>query len=367
MVVEPRGVGNLRIGGVQLLHRLLRDAERRGIHQIPAPERHVEHTAVGELAEVLQVAHQTLHLPRVFLPIVGDAGRAAHHERGAADDRHRGADAQRERQIAVDDQEEHRAEHAQQHREDAACARGHAHRACGVQFVEFALARGGELVDLFVAVGPLLERIAHLLEVEHGRMQARAGFGEQAQHALLRLAQVEFLMVRGERARLDHHGARLADLLAFGRLLREHAGEHGRIDAAHVDAAVGFGLARVDGDRAFGHERHDGRGHLPVLQVAAFAGEHTVQFRRRAGAHRRRFAPVFDLPGVLGGLDAACGADDRGHAQRRTAHGDHDPDDELDDGAPLLAFVPFALLARLVVKGELFGVAGAAAFHAHRV
>ena len=56
----------------------------------------------------------------------------------------------------------------------------------------------------------------------------RGGLGEQAQHALLRLAQVEFLMVQGERARLDHHGARLADLLAFGRLLGEHAGEHDR-------------------------------------------------------------------------------------------------------------------------------------------
>lgn len=54
---RPCGVGQLR-------HRLVGDAERGRVHHVASPQFHVKHTAVGEMAEVLEISAEAAHLRR---------------------------------------------------------------------------------------------------------------------------------------------------------------------------------------------------------------------------------------------------------------------------------------------------------------
>ena len=73
MRVQPLRIGHLRVRLGELRHHAVRNAERRGIHQIPVPQHHVGHPAVTEIAEILQIPVQSLHLSRIPL-----AGRRQH-------------------------------------------------------------------------------------------------------------------------------------------------------------------------------------------------------------------------------------------------------------------------------------------------
>ena len=157
-------------------------------HEVAVPQRQVEHAAVAELTEVLEVFGQPSHLPCILLAGIGDAGGGAVDEREQAQHGDRQADAQCECKIMLRRNEVERACNADDDAEDAAGHRRRADGSGGVQRFEFGLAGRIELLDRLVSVRPFPERLVHLPEVEHRRVDALVRLHQNAEQTFLRTA-----------------------------------------------------------------------------------------------------------------------------------------------------------------------------------
>ena len=249
--VQPTRVAEFRIGLGQLLQHRVADAEGGRIDQITVPQGQIGHTAVGEVAEILQIPFQTDHLSGQPSALLGQPGaaHAAQHERRP--EQQRAPQHQGHGQLLFGAAKQER---GQRHgnAEDARRQRLSAHGARGAQQRELVGAGRVERLLQLVAVLIVLERRVHPFQVER---RGPAAFGRGLQHAqrrLLGLAEIRRRNSAGCDRRIERDGGGVVE---FPARLRERGeplrgGYRGRPVASDA-AIVQVGGARTHADHAF--------------------------------------------------------------------------------------------------------------------